>query len=132
MSEFNNAPGTNDIEKYAVSLSIEKAKKMCGRMKFIAIMLIVSGALQCLSIFSIPVGIFLILAGTKLLNAGNDIKTILNKPNSFSGQSAGENITEFVKKYSIGLIINIAISLVAILIYVLIIVVAIQVAPLVQ
>ena len=118
MDNFYNAPGTNDTELYSVIMSKEKARKTARRMTFLSIILIILGAFMCLSFIGIVVGIFFIIAGTKLYNTACDIKDQIKTDSDYPAQSAGENLTDFSKKFSIGMIVQIAFYIISIVYYI--------------
>ncbi len=92
-----------------ITLDNKNAQKMVKHMKFIAVMNITLGILLCMSVIMIPVGIFCIIAGTKLQNAARYLKTLVGGEINLPQHLIGEELSAHFKQMGIMWIVSIGI-----------------------
>lgn len=92
-------------ETCRIGLDKKKAKRAATFLKIAGIVAIITGAPQLFAIFTLPVGVLMILSGVKLFTAGGQLKSACNG-NEASSTYAGDDLAKAVKYGGIGLLIN--------------------------
>ena len=90
-------------------------KSLKGWSAFQAVLEIIQGALLCLGIITAIIGVPKIIAGVKLLNAGDDIQAHMQTGDPRKMDSSINNITSYFKLNGISNIISICLNILTIL-----------------
>ncbi len=109
---YNEQPYSTPHQYQPAPLPLKSLKSWSA---FQAVLEIIQGALLCLGIITAIVGVPKIIAGVKLLNAGDDIQSHMQTGDPRKMDSSINNITGYFKLNGISNIINICLNILTIL-----------------
>lgn len=75
------------------------ARSMISWSKLVAIMLLISSAVLCVTVIGIPVGVFGIISSVKLLQAGSELDTYMKTGKLAYSKNAGECFYTHFRKF---------------------------------
>lgn len=108
MEEINVPSNSTDIGALETS-------KLTGWASFIAILTIIGGAITCIGIITAAVGIPMIIAGIKLLNAVDNMKTFSGTKDPQKVAEAFENLNKYFKINGIVFVVVLSLEVLVIL-----------------
>ncbi len=110
--EYNKNAKPGDPVLYPITFTLEQVARLAKFSKFVAIMTIISGGLNCLS-SNIIVGVLMILSGIRLLSVAETFSMAASGVNSYREELLGEDLLGYFKYYCISVIISLAVTVFA-------------------
>ena len=112
--EYNKNANPGDPVLYPITFKVKDLGKMAKSMRFVAVMTIILGVLNCLS-NNVVGGVLTVIAGVKLKTAAETVGTVAMGMDSYREELLGEDLLGFFKYNGITLILSLASSVIVVL-----------------
>lgn len=116
-------------QEISVRLEIPDLRNLIGWATFNAIINIVFGALSCIGIITAAYGVPQIIAGVKLLNVTEELRSYLDTNDISNIPQAFQKLQKYFKINGIAIIIKIVLSVLILILYFVLVVVYIRKMP---